>query len=336
MNQHMEATTTTENKPLLFNFGEPETVLTNSFTDYLGVFLSHGNYYTPPVSLMGLAKLLRANAHHGAIPYFKRNMLSKHFIANATLSTTDLENAGFDYMVFGNCYFQVIRNRVQRIIRYRHIPALNMRRMERPDQFCLLQPGKYKNIEFQPGEIIHLMEYDVMQQVYGIPQYLGGMQSVLLNEAATLFRRKYYANGAHMGFVFYTADAALSEEDEAELKEKIRASKGVGNFRSLFLNIPGGKPDSVKIIPVGDIATKDEFERVKNLSRNDILSMWRIQPALAGIMPENNGGFGDIEKISKVYHDNEVVPLQNVFRKLNEHRPNQLIEFNDPDFANTA
>ena len=71
-------TTSNTSKPLCFSFGEPEPVLNSSFTDYLGIFIHpEGEYYTPPVSLTGLAKLARANAHHGTIPYFKRNMLLK-------------------------------------------------------------------------------------------------------------------------------------------------------------------------------------------------------------------------------------------------------------------
>ena len=135
------------------------------------------------------------------------------------------------------------------------------------------------------------------------------------------------------GNIFYTADADLEEADEQALKNQIRNSKGVGNFRSMFLNIPGGKPDSVKIIPVGDIATKDEFERVKNLTRNDILAMWRINGALAGILPENTGGFGDLDKISRNNYENEVVPVQQKFLQLNRvlHK-DYKIEFSTPTF----
>lgn len=318
--------------PLAFSFGDPEPVLGSAITDYLGSFLqTAGDYYAPPVSQPGLAKLLRANAHHGTIPYFKRNMLRKWYKPGPALTPEDLANAGFDHSVFGHCYFQKIRNGLGQVVRFRHLPALNMRRMKEADRFCLLQPGGEDPVVFQPGEVVQLREYDPSQQIYGSPQYLGGIHSVLLNEDATLFRRKYYNNGAHMGYIFYTADADLDEADEKALKEQIANSKGVGNFRSMFLNIPGGKPESVKIIPVGDIATKDEFERVKNLSRNDVLSMWRINPALAGIMPENTAGFGDIEKISRVYFENEVVPMQDVFNALNDYLPaGRKIQFTQP------
>ncbi|MGH1374412.1 MAG: phage portal protein [Cellvibrionaceae bacterium] len=317
---------------MAFNFGEPETVLTNSLMENLGLFLNpHGNYWEPPVSQPGLEKLLKANGHHGTIPYFKRNMLCKYFNHSDVLRREDLGKAGFDLDVFGHCYFQKIFNRVGQLRYLVHLPALNMRRMKTADQYCMLIKGK-DPLEFKVGEVIQIKEYDPSQQIYGQPQYLGGIQSVLLNEDSTLFRRKYYNNGAHMGYIFYTADADLEEDDEKALKEQIKNSKGVGNFRSMFLNIPGGKPDSVKIIPVGDIATKDEFERVKSISRSDILAMWRTNGALAGVMPENTGGFGDLDKITRNNYENEVVPVQQKFLQLNEFLPREYqISFAQPE-----
>ncbi|MFS1525807.1 phage portal protein [Microbulbifer sp. 2304DJ12-6] len=326
------------NSSRVFNFGDPEPVLDNNLTDYLGTFLEpYGDYYIPPVSLSGLIKLLGASAYHGTIPYFKRNMLRKWYIANEVLPPEDLANAGFDHAVFGHCYFKKILNPFGQVLRLQHLPALNMRRRKEADRYCLLQPNGENPVLFAPGEVIQLKEYDPKQQIYGRPQYLGGVQAVLLNEDSTLFRRKYYRNGAHMGYVFYTADKNLSEEDEKLIKEQVRQSKGAGNFRSLFVNIPDGREKSVQIIPVGEIATKDEFERVKNLSRNDVISMWRIQPVLAGVMPENVGGFGDIEKISRVYYENEVVPMQDVFLALNAHLPQgRRIQFSKPEFPSST
>jgi capsid portal protein len=39
----------------------------------------------------------------------------------------------------------------------------------------------------------------------------------------------------------------------------LQNSKGPGNFRNLLLYTPGGKADSVKLIPVAEIAAKDDF-----------------------------------------------------------------------------
>jgi PBSX family phage portal protein len=268
------------------------------------------------VSRAGLAKLLRANAHHGAIPKFKRNLLLREFIASAGCSTETMGRAGLDYMVFGEAYFYNDTNAFGQVLELQHLPAINMR-VKVDGGYVMLLPDN-KEIEFEQHEISHVLDYDVEQNIYGIPDYLGGLQALLLNEAATLFRRRYYSNGAHAGYIFYTNDPDLTEEDEDELRAQISASKGVGNFRSMFVNIPNGKENAIQIIPVGDFQAKDELEKVKNITRNDVIAAWRMNPALAGIIPENTGGFGDIEKIDRVYTSNEIRPICQLFNQLND------------------
>ena len=300
-----------------FAFGDPEQVLVRNMGDYLGVFASEdGRLYKPPVSRQGLAKLLRANAHHGAIPKFKRNLLLREFIPSQGCSVATMGRAGLDFVVFGEAYLYRKPNMLGQILELEHLPAINMRVKVDGGYVMLLPDGK--EMEFDRDEIEHVMDYDVEQDIYGVPDYLGGMQALLLNEAATLFRRRYYANGAHAGYVFYTNDPNLTEKDEENLREQISGSKGVGNFRSLFLNIPGGAEKAVQIIPVGDFQAKDELEKVKNITRNDVIAAWRMNPALAGIIPENSAGFGDIEKIDRVYTSNEILPICQLFNQLND------------------
>ncbi len=223
--------------------------------------------------------------------------------------------AGLDYMVFGESYFYNDTNAFGQVLELQHLPAINMR-VKVGGGFVMLLPDN-KEMEFEQHEISHVLDYDVEQNIYGIPDYLGGLQALLLNEAATLFRRRYYSNGAHAGYIFYTNDPDLTEEDEDELRAQISASKGVGNFRSMFVNIPNGKENAIQIIPVGDFQAKDELEKVKNITRNDVIAAWRMNPALAGIIPENTGGFGDIEKIDRVYTSNEIRPICQLFSQLN-------------------
>lgn len=224
--------------------------------------------------------------------------------------------AGLDYMVFGESCFYRNPNTFGQVLELEHLPAINMR-VKVDGGFRMLLPDN-KHQDYDQDEIEHVMDYDVEQNIYGIPDYLGGLQALLLNEAATLLRRRYYANGAHAGYIFYTNDPDVTEEDEDELRAQISASKGVGNFRSMFVNIPGGKEDAIKIIPVGDFQAKDELEKVKNITRNDIIAAWRMNPALAGIIPENSAGFGDIEKIDQVYTINEIRPICQLFDQIND------------------
>lgn len=81
---------------------------------------------------------------------------------------------------------------------------------------------------------------------------------------------------------------------------------------------------------MGDIATKDEFERIKNITRNDVIAAWRMNPALAGGMPENAAGFGDVEKIDRVYMNNEIRPIRQLLLQVNKRlRNDRKIEWRD-------
>lgn len=45
--------------------------------------------------------------------------------------------------------------------------------------------------------------------------------------------------------------------------EAVKESKGAGNFKNLFMYVPNGKPDGVKVIPLAEVAAKDEFMNIK-------------------------------------------------------------------------
>jgi PBSX family phage portal protein len=279
--------------------------------------LDNGQYYQTPIPWVGLARLRGANAYHWPTLEFKVNMVLRGFKGSTALSRAKFRMVATDYMVFANAYLQRRYNLFGQVIGYEHLAAINMRRSREEDRYCMLGvDGKVTH--FLPGEVLHIKNYDVMQGIYGLPSYIGAIQSMLLNEDATLFRRRYYKNGAHMGYIFYSSSAHLDPGDEEAIREAVRKSKGVGNFRNLFLHIPNGREKDIQILPVGDFSTRDELEKIKNISRDDIIAAHRIPPALANIIPSVAGGLGDIKKTDEVYVKNEVVPLREEFAVINE------------------
>jgi PBSX family phage portal protein len=329
----LEQTSEETGKSLAFAFGDPEPVLTNRWTDYLGVFLDlGGDYYRPPVDWTGLAGLMNANAYHGPILNFKKDMIVNWFVPSGMLSTIEFEKSALDYVVLANAYFQKFTDRLGNVLRLARLPAISMRVGKKPDVFYKLLPGGGK-IEFKPGEVAHIKASDLKQDIYGVPQYLGGIQSVLLSEDATLFRRKYYVNGAHMGYILVTTDANLDNKTAEAIETQVRNSKGPGNFRSLYLNIPrSSNKEPVKVIPVGNIGSKDEFQAIKEIAEMDMLAMHQVFPGLVSVMPANIGGFGDLRVSMEVYHELKVIAMQRAFLQLNEMIRGQPVMFKDPDW----
>ncbi|MEN9362164.1 MAG: hypothetical protein RL095_3699 [Verrucomicrobiota bacterium] len=320
--------TATESQPICFSFGDPEPVV-NRISDYLGTFLNDaGLWFEPPVAFNGLSQMTRANAHHGTCIIFRRNMLVNEFMPSTGISRAEFRAAQTDYLTFGNAFLQVVKNAFGLVVALRHLPAINMRR-GRAERFFLLTQN-FQHIEFKPGEVIHLKEYDTQQGIYGIPDWLGGLQSVLLNEDATLFRRKYFKNGAHLGYILYTTDAQIGPETEQAIKDNLSRGKGAGNFRSMYLHIPNGKEKSLQLIPIGDIGQKDEFEKIKNISADDVITAHRVPPALVAIKPSAATSFGDVEKVEGVYRRTELEAMKNPWLEINELLPPTLqIQFKE-------
>ena len=107
---------------------------------------------------------------------------------------------------------------------------------------------------------------------------------------------------------------------EEQIRESIANSKGVGNFKSMFVNIAGGHPDGLKVIPIGDTGKKDEFGKIKDVSAQDILTAHRYPASLAGII-SHGGSFGDVEKIRNAYRLDEVLPMQEMIMDAINHDP---------------
>jgi capsid portal protein len=67
----------------------------------------------------------------------------------------------------------------------------------------------------------------------------------------------------------------------------------------------------MQVIPVSEVAAKDEFNSIKNQTRDDVLASLRIPPQLMGIVPQNAGGFGSVREAGEVWFENELKPCQN-------------------------
>lgn len=286
-----------------------ETVDSNSWmTDYNDLFYNDADdYWEPPINQKGLAKLAHANAYHCSLLIARSTYVAGRFQGGGNLGYSEFLQFARNFTQFGHTAFLKIRNRIGRVTGLFPLPSMHIRRRKNGD-FWLLERDDKKRL-YKAKDVIWLAQYDPEQQVYGIPDYIGGLQSSLLNKDATLFRRRYYKNGAHMGFIFYSTDPKLSLEDEEMMKNTIASSRGIGNFRSMYINIPGGHEKGIQLIPVGDIATKDEFANIKNITSQDILVSHRFPAGKGGIVPTNAGGFGDPEKIGKEYSRDEVIPV---------------------------
>ncbi|AFK69768.1 presumed portal vertex protein [Pseudomonas putida ND6] len=269
---------------------------------------------------------------------FKRNALARTFIPHRLLTRQAFEQIVMDLGWSGNLYLEKRDNMLGRAMGLRPCLAKYMRRGADLETYYQVRRGAdletYYQVrgwrdehEFRAGSISHLRVADINQEVYGLPEWLPALQAALLNESATLFRRKYYQNGSHAGFILYMTDAAQNEDFVDDLRTAMKSSKGPGNFRNLFMYAPNGKKDGIQLIPISEVAAKDDFGAIKNISRDDQLAMLRIPPQLMGVVPQNAGGFGSVRDATQVWAMNELEPEQARLLQINEWLGEEVIRF---------
>lgn len=310
-------------------FEKPEVVLADLSYYYNKNSAFESDCFNVPVDRLALSQLPNINAQHGGIVQARRNMLLSTYL-NGGLSHIQAMSLFLDLIIFGDCYLLKMRNIFGQVIELLPLMSLYVRAKKNHDETYITSfvlPTKNDVIEYPTNDIIQVRMPDPQQQAYGLPDYLGGVNSAMLNSESTMFRRRYYNNGAHMGYIFYTNDPNMTDEMEEEIRSRIENSKGVGNFKNMFVSIPDGGEKAIQLIPVGDLnSAKDEFANIKNISAQDLLNAHRFPAGLGGVIPANGSNTGDVTKLRKNYMATETKVLQDLIK----HTVN-----NDEDLINS-
>lgn len=206
------------------NFGEAEPVLDGHALFEYGYCPKWLDWYELLYDMLATAKLFRATSHHTSALIVKRNILTSDYIPHPLLSRHEFNALALNLLTFANCYVHVKRNRFDGIVGLGSRPALNMRRGLDLSSYYQLDWDQTNNHQFAPQDMIHVYESDIGQEVYGVPNYLSSINAILLNEAATLFRHRYYKNGAHAGFILHMTDALQTQSDVDDLEDSLENS----------------------------------------------------------------------------------------------------------------
>jgi capsid portal protein len=286
-----------------FTFGDPESVLDRrTLLDTVMQVYRNDRWYEPPISRDGLARSFNASPHHSSAILLKRNIVVSALRATPYLSSAAAERAIQDFLVFGECYLLKIANRFGGLVRLDYLPAKYMRRGVTPGVFWYV-PGGAPEVEYPAGAVVQIMQPDINQEIYG----------------------------SHAGYILY-ATGDIDERDTTKLRAALRASKGPGNFRNLFVHAPAGKEGSLKIIPVAEQGAKDVFLEIKNATRDDVLAAHRVPPQLLGIVPAQGSAFGNPRDATGMFWMLEIIPLLSRFLRINEEvgalavQPKQAID----------
>ncbi|MFA0155409.1 phage portal protein [Vibrio sp. 10N.261.46.A3] len=306
-------------------FGTPTSGMNSDILSYLEVALMDG-LYEPPIALDTLAKALRVNPMHASAIEFKRNTLLHAIELSELLSRQDAKRFIQDYLTFGGAHLQVVRNYsgLGDVVKLKHLPTLYMRRRE--DLGWSYKPSTYNDegrIDYKHNQVFYLGDYDVAQELYGLPAHVSGLTSIWLNEDATLFRRQYFRNGNHAGYLLYMNDPNMTDAQEKEIKKRLQAQEGMA-FKNLFVNAKGKDTKAPELKAIGQVEAKDAFRDVKNQTTTDVLALHRVPIELMSVRRESITSM-DLNKVDWLFHKNELLPLIEMMRELNDFVGSEVI-----------
>ncbi len=322
-------TASASSKGEVFSFGDPESVLDRrELAQYFEIW-HNGSWYEPPLPMARLAQVFNVSPYHRGAIGLKVNLLVSQQIESRWLNSENFERWALDFLQMGNGYLQAVPNLGGRIAMMQHSPGIHTRAGVEAGVYWFINGPIGKAHKYQMGSVFHLQQPDVAQEIYGLPEWLSALQSGLLSENATLFRRRYYLNGAHAGFILSITDPLADQDTVDKIAEKLSQAKGVGNFKNMLIYMPKGGKDGVKVIPIADVTAKDEFSNVKNISRDDMLAAHRTPPQLIGVIPQNSGGFGKVSDTRDSYYETEIVPIARRMLRVNDWAGMPVLSFAD-------
>lgn len=112
-----------------------------------------------------------------------------------------------------------------------------------------------------------------------------------------------------------------------------RLQRGPGQRRLALRHKERPSTDGLQLIPVSEVAARDEFTGIKGVTRDDVLASLRTPPQLLGIVPQNAGGFGSIREAASVWASNELAPIQWRLARVNAWIGYDVITFDPFDPA---
>ncbi|MEC4725842.1 phage portal protein, partial [Shewanella sp. D64] len=210
---------------MALSFGEPELLLKDTWlTDMAGVTINDEfGFYEPPIDRQLLYRAANTNAYLGAVLNGRRNMVLNAIKTTGILNRFTLGAAIYNYFLFGDMALLKIRNNARQVVSVCPL-STHYLRIDPDGGYQYLQQSVDGDIftkKYRAEDVLFLPQYDPAQQVYGMVDWIGGLQSAMLNTDATMFKRRYYKNGAHMGYILYTSDPKLSDPDKQSIEDAL-------------------------------------------------------------------------------------------------------------------
>lgn len=276
-----------------------------------------------------LQTIINGTADYVAGNTIKSNVWNKEFINHKKETLNDLiTKLSADYLIFGICYIQVVRNVAGGIAELYWVDAREMRSDEDGVVFyyskefgkkygrtskTLVYPAYYANGK-DPVSIV-CIKNPLSRGTYGTPVWKGAIKSVLADTKIDTFHLSELDNNFSASAIINFNNGQPTEEQVDEIEKNIeRKFTGSENAGRFLLSFNNGRTNETTIQRLATDDFDKRYESLEDKSQKNIFMSFAASPVLFGVQTESSGwNDQDYAQAFKLYQRTKVYPIQKRF-----------------------
>lgn len=239
------------------------------------------------------------------------------------------QKLAYDYLTFGICYVQVIRDKAGRICEFYHLDSRYMRSDEYNEMFffnkefgkrygrsskTIIYPKYVADAEDAPSSVI-CIKTPYSRGTYGIPTWGSAVKAVMTETAIDDFHLSEIENNfsasAIINFNNGQPEPEMVDEIEKNISEKFSGQNNAGRFLLSFNN---GKDNETTVERLNSDDFDERYEALSKKTERQIYTAFGCSGNLFGVPTETNGfNSEEYSQTFTIYNRTRVRPIQMQF-----------------------
>ena len=230
-----------------------------------------------------------------------------------------------NYLVYGNAFIQVIRNKNGDITELYSISPKYVRTSKKNDIFYysedyakgyvrsnkkLVYPKFVFEAKNTPTSM--LMLKSETDKTYGLPLYVASLKDCEVQKQISEFNLSQLENGFYGSYVFNFANGIPDDQSKSEIEKNIQEKFcGSSNAGRVLLNFSDGKDNGLTLQKMDIVNYAEKYNTTDDRSTKKIYESFGASPVIFGVEKDTTGfNSEDYEQAFKLYNRLRVKPLQ--------------------------
>lgn len=237
-----------------------------------------------------------------------------------------ISKLSFDYLTFGMCYVQVIRNNAGVPSEFYHLDARYVRSDEDNEVFYYNQEfGKkwgrssktivyprFNLLAVNEPSSIAMLKTTHSRGVYGTPIWHSAIKEILVETKISTYNLSEIENHFNVTSIINFNNGQPNDEQIDEIEKAVNEKFcGAENGSRLMLSFNNGKDNATTVEKLSDDKSCERYIEIGKKTQKDIFMAFGASPAIFGVEKETSGfSDEDYQQSFKLYNRTKIMPIQ--------------------------